>query len=199
MGGCCGTTPEHISMIRDIITNKKPRKPADPTKAMLLSGLEPVDIDPGGLFINVGERTNVTGSAKFRKLIEAEKFDEAIQIARQQVENGAQVIDINMDEGMLDSEGAMVKFLNLLAGEPDIAKIPFMVDSSKWSIIEAGLKCIQGKPIVNSIFRYSLTPIIFLSAQKGSLSSWLTSRGNSLWIHKDSQQSNFLNICSTLL
>ena len=151
VGGCCGTTPEHISMIKDLISDKPPRKPVDPSKAMLLSGLEPVDIDPGGLFINVGERTNVTGSAKFRKLIEAEKFDEAIQIARQQVENGAQVIDINMDEGMLDSEGAMVKFLNLLAGEPDIAKIPFMIDSSKWSIIEAGLKCIQGKPIVNSI------------------------------------------------
>ena len=116
-----------------------------------LSGLEPLNIGPDSLFVNVGERTNVTGSAKFRRLIEADDYAGALDVARQQVASGAQVIDINMDEGMLDSEGAMVRFLNLLAAEPDISRVPVMIDSSKWSVIEAGLKCLQGKGIVNSI------------------------------------------------
>ena len=151
VGGCCGTTPEHIQLINQTIADIKPRKIKKPKDAMLLSGLEPVEIRSDGLFINIGERTNVTGSAIFRKLIESNDYEGAIQVARQQVENGAQIIDINMDEGMLDSEGAMIKFLNLIAGEPDIAKVPIMIDSSKWEIIESALKCIQGKPIVNSI------------------------------------------------
>lgn len=151
VGGCCGTTPEHIKLIDQIVETIQPRTIPKPPQAMLLSGLEPLDIFNDGLFINIGERTNVTGSAIFRKLIEAGNYDEAIQVARQQVENGAQIIDINMDEGMLDSENVMVKFLNLIAGEPDISRVPVMIDSSKWPILEAGLKCIQGKPIVNSI------------------------------------------------
>ena len=151
VGGCCGTTPEHIELIKNTIANIKPRKIKDPKEAMLLSGLEPIEIKPDGLFVNIGERTNVTGSAIFRKLIESSDYEGAIQVARQQVENGAQIIDINMDEGMLDSEAAMIKFLNLIAGEPDIARVPVMIDSSKWEIIESALKCIQGKPIVNSI------------------------------------------------
>src|SRR5690349_18590339 len=116
-----------------------------------LSGLEPLVITPDLLFVNIGERTNVTGSAKFKKLIKEDRYDEAVEVARQQVESGAQILDVNMDEGLLDSEAAMVKFLNLIAAEPDIAKIPVMVDSSKWSVIEAGLKCLQGKGVVNSI------------------------------------------------
>ena len=151
VGGCCGTTPEHIQLMNQTIADIKPRKIKKPKDAMLLSGLEPVEIRSDGFFINIGERTNVTGSAIFRKLIESNDYEGAIQVARQQVENGAQIIDINMDEGMLDSEGAMIKFLNLIAGEPDIAKVPIMIDSSKWEIIESALKCIQGKPIVNSI------------------------------------------------
>ena len=151
VGGCCGTTPEHIKLIDQIVETIQPRTIPKPPQAMLLSGLEPLEIFNDGLFINIGERTNVTGSAIFRKLIEAGNYDEAIQVARQQVENGAQIIDINMDEGMLDSETVMVKFLNLIAGEPDISRVPVMIDSSKWPILEAGLKCIQGKPIVNSI------------------------------------------------
>ncbi|MDA9048577.1 methionine synthase [Gammaproteobacteria bacterium] len=151
VGGCCGTTPLHIKLIKEAATNLTPRVPAAKPQSMLLSGLEPLEIDADSLFINIGERTNVTGSAAFRKLIEAGDYEAALQVARQQVENGAQIIDINMDEGMLDSESAMVRFLNLIAGEPDISKIPLMIDSSKWSIIEAGLKCVQGKSIVNSI------------------------------------------------
>src|SRR6185437_5446429 len=116
-----------------------------------LSGLEPLVITPETLFVNIGERTNVTGSAKFKKLIKEDRYDEAVEVARQQVENGAQILDVNMDEGLLDSEAAMVKFLRLIAAEPDIARIPVMVDSSKWSVIEAGLKCLQGKGVVNSI------------------------------------------------
>ena len=151
VGGCCGTTPLHIQLIKEIATNLSPRVIPPSPSSMLLSGLEPLEINSDSLFINIGERTNVTGSAIFRRLIEAGNYDAALQVARQQVENGAEIIDINMDEGMLDSESAMVRFLNLIAGEPDISKVPLMIDSSKWSIIEAGLKCVQGKSIVNSI------------------------------------------------
>ena len=151
VGGCCGTTPLHIKLIKAVTADLTPRVPAASPRSMLLSGLEPLEIDADSLFINIGERTNVTGSAAFRKLIEAGDYEAALQVARQQVENGAQIIDINMDEGMLDSESAMVRFLNLIAGEPDISRVPLMIDSSKWSIIEAGLKCVQGKSIVNSI------------------------------------------------
>ena len=151
VGGCCGTTPLHIKLIKAVTADLTPRVPAVSPQSMLLSGLEPLEIDADSLFINIGERTNVTGSAAFRKLIEAWDYEAALQVARQQVENGAQIIDINMDEGMLDSESAMVRFLNLIAGEPDISRVPLMIDSSKWSIIEAGLKCVQGKSIVNSI------------------------------------------------
>ena len=151
VGGCCGTTPPHIKLIKAATADLTPRVPAASPQSMLLSGLEPLEIDADSLFINIGERTNVTGSAAFRKLIEAGDYEAALQVARQQVENGAQIIDINMDEGMLDSESAMVRFLNLIAGEPDISRVPLMIDSSKWSIIEAGLKCVQGKSVVNSI------------------------------------------------
>jgi 5-methyltetrahydrofolate--homocysteine methyltransferase len=151
VGGCCGTTPEHISAIRDAIADVPPRTIPAITPALRLSGLEPFVYGPGDLFVNVGERTNVTGSAVFRRLITAEDYNGALRVARQQVENGAQIIDINMDEGMLDSEAAMHRFLNLIAAEPDIARVPIMVDSSKWSVIEAGLRCIQGKAVVNSI------------------------------------------------
>jgi 5-methyltetrahydrofolate--homocysteine methyltransferase len=151
VGGCCGTTPEHIRLMREGLEKLERRKiPSIPNK-LRLSGLEPLNIDEESLFVNVGERTNVTGSAKFRKLIEAGDYAAALEIARQQVLAGAQVIDINMDEGMLDSESAMVRFLNLIAAEPDIARVPIMLDSSKWSVIEAGLKCVQGKCVVNSI------------------------------------------------
>jgi len=150
-GGCCGTTPEHIRAIAGALEGIPPRIVPAVAAACRLSGLEPVTIDANSLFVNVGERTNVTGSAKFRKLIEAGDYAAAVDIARQQVANGAQIIDVNMDEGMLDSQGAMVKFLRLIAGEPDIARVPVMIDSSKWSVIEAGLKCVQGKAIVNSI------------------------------------------------
>lgn len=151
VGGCCGTTPEHIEAIANAVEGVAPRKPATPIKACRLSGLEPLTIEKESLFVNVGERTNVTGSAKFKRLIVNEEYDEALEVARQQVENGAQIIDINMDEGMLDAKSAMVRFLSLCASEPEISKVPIMVDSSKWDIIEAGLKCIQGKGIVNSI------------------------------------------------
>ncbi|HEY2783290.1 MAG TPA: methionine synthase [Steroidobacteraceae bacterium] len=150
-GGCCGTTPEHIRAIVQALSGLEPRVVPTIESACRLSGLEPLTIDAGSLFVNVGERTNVTGSAKFRKLIEAGDYAAAVDVARQQVANGAQVIDVNMDEGMLDSQAAMVKFLSLIAGEPDIARVPIMIDSSKWSVIEAGLKCVQGKGIVNSI------------------------------------------------
>ncbi len=151
VGGCCGTTPEHIRAVADAVAGLAPRSVPTIPRACRLSGLEPLSIDGRSLFVNVGERTNVTGSAKFRKLIEAGDYAAAVDIARQQVANGAQIIDVNMDEGMLDSAAAMVKFLSLIAGEPDIARVPVMIDSSKWSVIEAGLKCVQGKCIVNSI------------------------------------------------
>jgi 5-methyltetrahydrofolate--homocysteine methyltransferase len=151
VGGCCGTTPEHIALLHAAVAGCAPRVPeAQPVKSRL-SGLEALNIDAATLFVNAGERTNVTGSAKFRKLIEAGDYATACEVARQQVTSGAQIIDVNMDEGMLDSEAAMVRFLNLVAAEPDIARVPVMIDSSKWSVIEAGLKCVQGKAIVNSI------------------------------------------------
>ncbi|MFL6571419.1 MAG: methionine synthase, partial [Burkholderiales bacterium] len=151
VGGCCGTTPEHIEHIAQSVKGLPPRQPPVIEQRCRLSGLEPLNIGPDSLFVNVGERTNVTGSAKFRRLIEADDYNGALEIARQQVASGAQVIDVNMDEGMLDSEAAMVRFLNLIAAEPDVARVPIMVDSSKWSVIEAGLKCLQGKGVVNSI------------------------------------------------
>jgi 5-methyltetrahydrofolate--homocysteine methyltransferase len=151
VGGCCGTTPDHIQCIADKAAKYPPRKKPEIAPHMRLSGLEAVTITPESIFVNVGERTNITGSPKFSKLILAEDYEAALSVAAQQVEGGAQVIDINMDEGMIDSEAVMVKFLNLVASEPDISKLPIMIDSSKWSVIEAGLKCIQGKGIVNSI------------------------------------------------
>jgi 5-methyltetrahydrofolate--homocysteine methyltransferase len=151
VGGCCGTTPEHIAAIAKAVAGKAPRKIPELPRQLRLSGLEPFTLTPEIPFVNIGERTNVTGSAKFRKLITAGDYAGALVVARDQVENGAQVIDVNMDEGLLDSEEAMTTFLNLIAAEPDIARVPVMVDSSKFSVIEAGLKCLQGKPVVNSI------------------------------------------------
>ncbi len=151
VGGCCGTTPEHIRAIAAAVQNKPPRQPPKNPPACRLAGQEPFNISAESLFVNVGERANVTGSAKFKRLIMEEKYEEALDVCRQQVENGAQVIDVNMDEAMLDSKAAMVRFLNLVASEPEIARVPVMVDSSKWEVLEAGLKCIQGKGIVNSI------------------------------------------------
>lgn len=151
IGGCCGTTPDHIKAMAERAKKYPPRRVPEREPFMRLSGLESVIIKPETMFVNIGERTNVTGSPKFAKLILSGDFDAALSVARQQVEGGAQIIDVNMDEGMLDSEASMVKFLNLIASEPDIAKLPIMIDSSKWSVIEAGLKCLQGKGIVNSI------------------------------------------------
>ncbi len=151
VGGCCGTTPDHIGHIAESVAGLPPRRPPVIEPRCRLSGLEPLNIGPDSLFVNVGERTNVTGSAKFRRLIEADDYAGALEVARQQVASGAQVIDVNMDEGMLDSEAAMVRFLNLVAAEPDVARVPVMIDSSKWTVIEAGLRCLQGKGIVNSI------------------------------------------------
>ena len=150
-GGCCGTTPEHIQAIAETVKTIAPRNIPTHLHQMRLSGLEPYVIDEDSLFVNVGERTNVTGSKAFARMILNEQYEEALAVARQQVENGAQIIDVNMDEAMLDSVAAMSRFLNLIAGEPDIARVPIMIDSSKWSVIEAGLKCVQGKAVVNSI------------------------------------------------
>jgi 5-methyltetrahydrofolate--homocysteine methyltransferase len=151
VGGCCGSTPAHIKAIAEAVKAFPPRAIPEPKPLMKLSGLEPFTLTKDIPFVNVGERTNVTGSAKFRKLITAGDYAGALVVARDQVANGAQIIDINMDEGLIDSQRAMVEFLNLVAGEPDIARVPVMIDSSKFSVIEAGLKCVQGKPIVNSI------------------------------------------------
>ena len=160
VGGCCGSTPDHIRAIARAVDGVTPRVPPNLERKLRLSGLEPLNAFSSGTgtgsdaiasFINIGERTNVTGSARFKKLILAGDFDAALKVARQQVENGAQIIDVNMDEGMLDSEAAMVKFLHLVAAEPDIARVPIMIDSSRWNVIEAGLKCVQGKSVVNSI------------------------------------------------
>jgi 5-methyltetrahydrofolate--homocysteine methyltransferase len=151
VGGCCGTTPEHIRAIAEAVRDLTPRRPSTPPSRTRLSGLEPLTIGPETLFVNVGERTNVTGSRKFARLILGGEYETALDIARQQVESGAQMVDVNMDEGMLDSERAMTTFLNLIASEPDISKVPVVIDSSKWSVLEAGLKCVQGKSVVNSI------------------------------------------------
>lgn len=151
VGGCCGTTPGHIREIAEAVRDCEPRRLAKPEPWLRLSGMEALTVRPDSIFVNVGERTNVTGSPRFAKLIKTDQYEEALAVARQQVENGAQIIDVNMDESMLDSEAAMTRFLNLIASEPDISRVPIMIDSSKWSVIEAGLKCIQGKGIVNSI------------------------------------------------
>jgi 5-methyltetrahydrofolate--homocysteine methyltransferase len=151
VGGCCGTTPAHIAAIAQAVADVPPRALPQPEPKLRLSGLEPFNVGPDSLFVNVGERTNVTGSKAFARMVLEGRFDDALAVARQQVENGAQVIDINMDEAMLDSKAAMVRFLNLIGSEPDISRVPIMLDSSKWEVIEAGLKCIQGKGIVNSI------------------------------------------------
>jgi 5-methyltetrahydrofolate--homocysteine methyltransferase len=151
VGGCCGTTPDHIRAMAAAVKDLPPRRPADPPVRLRLSGLEPLVIGPETNFVNIGERTNVTGSRKFAKLILEGQYEAALDVARQQVESGAQMIDVNMDEGMLDSERAMTTFLRLIAAEPDISRVPVMIDSSKWSVIEAGLKCVQGKGVVNSI------------------------------------------------
>jgi len=151
VGGCCGTTPDHIRAIVEAVRKHPPRPVPDIAPACRLSGLEPCNITADSLFVNVGERTNVTGSARFKRLIMEDDYETALEVARQQVENGAQLIDVNMDEGMLDTEAAMVRFLSLVSAEPDIARVPVMIDSSKWEVIEAGLKCVQGKGVVNSI------------------------------------------------
>ncbi len=151
VGGCCGSTPAHIAAIAEAVATLPPRRPPAIAPCLRLSGLEAFTLRSDSNFVNVGERTNVTGSRKFARLITSDDFDAALAVAREQVENGAQIIDINMDEGLLDSEAAMVRFLHLIASEPDIARVPLMLDSSKWDVIEAGLKCVQGKAIVNSI------------------------------------------------
>ena len=151
LGGCCGTTPAHIQAMAQAVEGIPPRDLPQLKNYSSFSGLEPLIVREDTNFINVGERTNVTGSKQFARLIIAGKYDEALVVARQQVENGAQIIDVNMDEAMLNSAEAMTTFLNLIASEPDIARVPIMIDSSKWSVIEAGLKCVQGKSIVNSI------------------------------------------------
>ena len=151
VGGCCGTGPDHIEAIRDAVASAAPRAIPAAKPGLKASGLEPLTVNEESLFVNVGERTNVTGSARFARLIRDDDFEAAVEVARQQVEAGAQMIDVNMDEGMLDSKAAMVRFLNLIAAEPDIAKVPVMIDSSRWEVIEAGLECAQGKSVVNSI------------------------------------------------
>ncbi len=151
VGGCCGTTPDHIQAIAQAVEPASPRLVPPPQPTMRLSGLEPLTVGPGSLFINIGERTNVAGSIQFKRLIQQENYEEALRIAAEQVENGAQMIDVNFDDGMLDGVACMTRFLNLIAAEPEIARVPVVIDSSKWSVIEAGLKCVQGKAVVNSI------------------------------------------------
>ncbi|HEX9163119.1 MAG TPA: homocysteine S-methyltransferase family protein, partial [Thermoanaerobaculia bacterium] len=151
VGGCCGTTPDHIRAIAEVVRDLKPRVPSSPDRYLRLSGLESLTIRPDSNFIMIGERTNVTGSPKFAQLIKSGDLEAALAIAKQQIDGGANIIDINMDEGLLDSERVMTDFLNLVASEPDICRVPVMIDSSKWSVIESGLKCVQGKPVVNSI------------------------------------------------
>ena len=151
VGGCCGTTPEHIAAIAKAVDDKTPRTKANPISALRLSGLEPLNVTAESLFVNVGERTNITGSARFRRLIREEDYSTAVSVAAEQIENGAQIIDVNMDEGMIDGVAAMDKFIKLVASEPDISRVPIMIDSSKFEVIEAGLRCVQGRPIVNSI------------------------------------------------
>ncbi|MCP4884725.1 MAG: dihydropteroate synthase, partial [Flavobacteriales bacterium] len=151
VGGCCGTTPDHISEFAKLANKNSPRRKPQLETRMKLSGLEAVIITPESNFVNIGERTNVMGSAKFRRLIKADDFDQALSVALQQVDSGAQIIDINMDDGLIDGVESMTHFLNLIASDPDISRVPIMIDSSKWEIIEVGLKCIQGKGIVNSI------------------------------------------------
>ena len=151
IGGCCGTTPDHIRAIAAAVHGRTPRAIPEVPRVLRLSGLEPVSIGPESLFANIGERTNVTGSARFQRLIEADDYEAALEVARQQVESGAQLIDVNMDAALLDSEAAMVRFCDLIAAEPDISRVPVVVDSSRWSVIEAGLRCLQGKGVVNSI------------------------------------------------
>ncbi len=188
VGGCCGTTDEHIKMIADVASQYTPREIPEHEPYLRLSGLEPLVIRPETNFVNVGERTNVTGSRKFARLIKEENYEEALSVAKDQVEGGAQLIDVNMDEGMLESEEVMTKFLNLMASEPDIAKLPIMVDSSKWSVIEAGLKCLQGRGVVNSIsmkegeevfkeqakkiLRYGASVIVMAFDEKGQADSY---------------------------
>ena len=150
-GGCCGTEPEHIAAIARAVDGVPPRRPPRLPARTRLAGLEPLEIGPDSLFVNVGERANVTGSRRFARLVKDGAYEEALDVARQQVRNGAQVVDVNMDEGLLDSEAAMVRFLNLMASEPEISRVPVMIDSSRWEVVEAGLRCVQGKPIVNSI------------------------------------------------
>ena len=151
VGGCCGTTPLHISAIKQAVEGEKPRQLPRPAKGLKLSGLEPLHITENTNFVNIGERTNVAGSRKFARLIKNEEYEEALSIAREQVDGGAQVIDVNMDEGMLDSLKVMQKYLKLIASEPDISRLPLMVDSSKFEVLIGGLQCLQGKSIVNSI------------------------------------------------
>ncbi|WIJ23601.1 methionine synthase [Devosia sp. RR2S18] len=151
VGGCCGSTPDHIRAVAEVVSRHKPRQVPEADRLLRLAGLEPFTLTSDIPFVNIGERTNVTGSARFRKLITAGDYAAALDVARDQVANGAQIIDINMDEGLIDSKQVMIEFLNLLAAEPDIAKVPLMIDSSKWEVIEAGLKCVQGKALVNSI------------------------------------------------
>ena len=151
VGGCCGVTPTHISKFSKLVEDNEPRIIPKITSVTKLSGLEPLTILSETNFINIGERTNITGSLKFKRLIKEDKYEEALSVALDQVKNGAQIIDVNMDEGLIDSKAAMIKFLRLIASEPDICKVPIMIDSSKWEVIEEGLKNIQGKGIVNSI------------------------------------------------
>ena len=186
-GGCCGTTPDHIQAIVETLDGLTPRELPEPVFATRLSGLEPCILaGEKPSFMMVGERTNVTGSPRFRKLIKEDRFDDALAVARQQVANGANVIDVNFDEGLLDSVACMRRFLNLIAAEPDIARVPIMIDSSKWEVLEAGLQCVQGKCVVNSISlkgekMSSWNRPNCVCAMAPRLSSWLsTKRGRLL-------------------